>query len=165
MESSINMFEKFFKPKVESETEDVEKPPKTKLGPYRISEAEDPDRLKALREKFRETGKFEFVSEFSPEGVARVSGKPTKKKGGKMWLVNEEGEMISEKFGSIFPFRDGIAAVFENTKWSFINPAGERITEEWFDTVLGFSEGLAKVKKDGEWFYIDKEGKRVDKNN
>ena len=58
-------------------------------------------------------------------------------------------------------FYSGLAVVYKNGKYGFINKFGKVVIPFTFDDVytLGFSDGKAEVVKDGRTFLIDKTGK------
>lgn len=154
-----------FTPKAEQEKEEKpeKKPamPKSQKGPYRESEIQDPDELKAAHEELEQSGRFDFVGNFT-DNVAVVREKQGKKSANKMCLVNKEGEIISEKFTAITEFKDGMARVDDIEKgYAFINTKGE-IMSEWYELIKlpGFKNGFAVVMKDSKWFFIDKNLKK-----
>lgn len=63
-------------------------------------------------------------------------------------------EFISE-------YSNGMASVFKNNKWGFIDSTKKEIVAPQYDGVCKFNEGLAWVEKNGLHCYIDKTGKEV----
>mgnify|MGYP000278808951 CR=1 FL=1 len=55
-------------------------------------------------------------------------------------------------------FSGGLAAVYENEHWGYINKKGAFVIQPQFDAAGNFSEGLAWVKKDKKWGLIDTGG-------
>jgi KWG repeat domain protein len=58
-------------------------------------------------------------------------------------------------------FNEGLAAVKQGNKWTFINNSGIAVTNTSYDEINDFCEGFAAVKSQGKWGYIDKDGKEV----
>lgn len=55
------------------------------------------------------------------------------------------------------PFSEGMAAVYQNFYWRFINLDGEFVGGKYLE-VLDFKEGMAGVKEFDKWGYINKYG-------
>ena len=58
-------------------------------------------------------------------------------------------------------FSEGLAAMWKNGKWGYIDKTGKVVIPYIYDGAYGFNEGLTRVQKDGKWGYIDKTGKAV----
>src|SRR5690606_31841971 len=54
---------------------------------------------------------------------------------------------IDEKYDSVWEFTEGLAAVYKDDKWGFIDNTGKVVIPIIYDEVDIFSEGLAKVRK------------------
>ena len=74
-------------------------------------------------------------------------------------LLNINGLMISGY--TPLGFSEGMAPLWENDKWGFVDYASNWVIKPRFDDVLLFSEGLAAVKINGKWGYINKDGEMV----
>ena len=84
-------------------------------------------------------------------------------------------EVIPPKYGFALPFSEGLAAVWLDGKWGFIDKTGTEIIRlkdyhmislgyvEDAEASLGFREGLAIVgdRETGKWGFIDKTGAEV----
>lgn len=114
-----------------------------------------------------EKGRFLSVSPF--EQIGRYSE-------GLIWVQKYRGHMAymdiqgNEKFvlkGDWgLDFQDGLAAVFKNKKWGYIDTTGKLVIDYQFEQALGFYKGIAPVKVFGEnhnvaWRLIDKTGKFI----
>lgn len=62
---------------------------------------------------------------------------------------------IECKFDSAFQFVNGMARVFIDNKYGFINIQGQLKIPADLDLAADFSEGFAAVKKDGKYFFLD----------
>ena len=89
------------------------------------------------------------------------------KSAGNFYFINKSNEIVLNlDYGMVFPFINGLAAVYNDGKVGFINTLGEVAIGFEYDSVPlanSFSDGTAYVQKDNEWFYIDREGNRVEK--
>ena len=63
-------------------------------------------------------------------------------------IMDASGEIVIDSLDYIDFFYDGVAKVYNNGKWNYINTDGHLISREWFDDVTIFVDGFAKVKKD-----------------
>ena len=88
----------------------------------------------------------------------------------KYWLYKENdlygfkkdgAVVIPAKYDFAEYFIEGLASVFLNGKWGYIDKSGKEVIPLKYDYVYYFSEGLAVVKLDGKCGYIDKSGKEV----
>lgn len=92
----------------------------------------------------------------------------------KEWgYMNIEGEMlINAKYRKCFKFsEEGLAPIYEDKKFTFINTSGEelpvevkgfKLIEGGFGIGLkGFSDGMAAVRVGKKWGYINTQGKKV----
>jgi len=61
---------------------------------------------------------------------------------------------IPPRFEQAQSFREGLAAVSVNSKWGFVNKAGNPVIPAQFEAVEPFSDSLAIAYKDGRPFYI-----------
>ena len=82
-------------------------------------------------------------------------------------LINNMGEIVSDKYYDFQPFSEGLSAAYDNTgKCGFINKTGEVVIPFKYDCARPFSEGLAAVgiinnQGDAKWGYIDKDNNLV----
>lgn len=65
------------------------------------------------------------------------------------------------RYEEISDYSEGMASVFQNNKWGFIDSTKKEIVSPQYDGVSYFKEGLAWVEKNGLRCYIDKTGKEV----
>ena len=56
-------------------------------------------------------------------------------------------------------FSEGLAAVYQDGKWGYIDTSGAMVIPPQFEYARPFSEGLAAVIQDGKWGFIDQTGK------
>ncbi|MDH5365627.1 MAG: WG repeat-containing protein [Cyclobacteriaceae bacterium] len=88
----------------------------------------------------------------------------------KEWgYINQKGEFsIEAKYRSCYQFSDGYAPIYEDKKFFFINPKGEKLSTEIENFKLfnvfgigmqGFSDGLVPIKSGDKWGYINTDGK------
>ena len=79
--------------------------------------------------------------------------------------INTEGDyVIAPKFTSVSNFNGGIAKVWINKDYGFIDKEGNYIIDllaPKYDEMNNFSEGFAAVKINDKWGYIDTNGKIV----
>jgi hypothetical protein len=70
---------------------------------------------------------------------------------------------IKPRFGEAEEFAaNGLARVWVNGKWGYINEKGEEVIKPRFDEAWLFAaNGLAPVKVNGKWGYINEKGKEV----
>ena len=59
----------------------------------------------------------------------------------------------------LYDFSEGLASIYQDGKWGYINTSGELVIPLQFELARPFSEGLAAVKQDGKWGFIDQTGK------
>jgi tetratricopeptide (TPR) repeat protein len=71
-------------------------------------------------------------------------------------------ENLYRFYERISPWHNGVAAVFKEGKWSFIDAKGENFVREKFDEAGAFNEqkNLAPVRQGEEYYYIDEHGYR-----
>jgi len=70
---------------------------------------------------------------------------------------------ISEDFSfhksdNVLRFKNGVARVPINQKWSLINKSGEELISTQYDDIRFFCEGIASVKLNNKWGFIDING-------
>jgi len=70
--------------------------------------------------------------------------------------------VIPPRFQSCGPFAEGLANVFLDGSWQYIDPTGEKVLSAPYYWVAPFRHGLARVRdKQGGEGYIDKSGKPI----
>jgi len=69
--------------------------------------------------------------------------------------------VIPVKYEQVQNFNEGLAPVFINGKWGFINTKGILVIEPKFNMVKLFHDSLAAVKLGKSWNYINKNGEIV----
>ena len=82
-------------------------------------------------------------------------------------LTPQKAFKYQKWFDDVDPFKEGLAIVELNRKYSLINTKGELIGNGnlWFDFVEGFNEGLASVKLNGRWSFINTNGELIGDGN
>lgn len=55
------------------------------------------------------------------------------------------------KYGKIYGFHDGLAAVSNNYYWGFVDTNGKVVVQPQYDSVSDFFGGLSLVKKGGKY--------------
>lgn len=73
-------------------------------------------------------------------------------------FINKQGETIVKRGEN---FSEGLAAVWEQGKFGFVNPSFKEVIPARYTDAKEFHEGLCPVEKDGKWGVIDTEGKVV----
>jgi hypothetical protein len=120
-------------------------------------------------------GEWYFVGEDGSRGLGGTfkmmvpsdSGLTLASRDRRTWkILNAKLEVVADslEFKSARQFSEGVAAVFQDYRWHFINPRGERVFEPGFRRLLdpGFVEDRAGVYDDqGKLGFIDKTGKWV----
>lgn len=71
--------------------------------------------------------------------------------------TNAIGQVLDERP----PFVDGLAAVYQNNKYGYIDITRKLVIPPIYDNAKSFSEGLAAVLRNQKWGYIDNTGKIV----
>lgn len=74
---------------------------------------------------------------------------------------NNKVLFISAKYDEAGPFKNGIACVKMNGKYSYIKPDAAQAFPGSFDQAEDFIEGTAMVTNNGETFYINTQGKSL----
>ena len=69
--------------------------------------------------------------------------------------------VIPAKYSFVDSFIEGLASVFLNGKWGYIDKSGKEVIPLQYDYAGAFSKGLARVEINGKWGYINKSGKEV----
>lgn len=86
---------------------------------------------------------------------------PTQDSSGK-WGFKQFGEwVVDPRFDSACDFNDGLAPVFLNGKWGYIDKKGTCIIPYKYEYAGAFHEGLARVKMSEKWGYVDPSGKCI----
>lgn len=67
--------------------------------------------------------------------------------------------MIKPQYYIANSFSEGLAAVYKDKKYGYINKKGKYVIEPQYVDAGDFSEGIAVVQtEDGEWNFIDQTG-------
>ena len=81
-------------------------------------------------------------------------------KAGNQWfLVDNQGNALSEGYENMYPLVEGMARVQRGEKITFINGDGAPITGEWFDDAKAYDDGLAAVRRGDDWFLLGADGR------
>ena len=75
-----------------------------------------------------------------------------------MWgYVDSDGKIVIEpQYEAAKSFSNGIAAVFSDSNWNFINSENKKVITENFEDANYLSDsGKCFIKKDGYWSYIE----------
>lgn len=91
-------------------------------------------------------------------------------------LINRRGEVISKRYGFIFPIEYNLSIVNNGTKfktighalsmsedgaWGCINNKGKEVVICQYELMYPFRSNITFVKKDGKWGCINKRGKEI----
>ena len=76
----------------------------------------------------------------------------------KYGLLNKTGWCVEPVFDDAIGFSEGLAGVYKDDKWGFIDKTGKMVIEPRFDGVSPFENGVAQVVLDGKTGTIDKKG-------
>ncbi len=70
---------------------------------------------------------------------------------------------LTEKFSAdyVSSFWDGLALVWRNNLWFYVDKMGERVVSGEYDEARHFLGLIASVRKGEDWFLIDGKGKKV----
>ncbi|UCS92171.1 WG repeat-containing protein [Echinicola marina] len=119
----------------------------------------------------RKSGEYDFIGNFSKEGLARVLitayDNQTNMNFSKFGFVDKTGkEIIPLKYDGAEDFSEGLALVYigyglDNIKIGFIDKSGKEVIPLQYNWAYSFSEGLAPVKLNRKWGFIDKTRKEV----
>src|SRR5690606_9360155 len=84
-------------------------------------------------------------------------------KEGIIGLINKKGDWVIEpKFDKARAFVNGLAPVFVDGAWGYINTSGTLVVQPTYTDADVFSkDGLAPVKVDKEWGFINTKGELV----
>ena len=89
--------------------------------------------------------------------------KPFKASNGKYGFKDQRiGKWVIEpKYDSAGDFSEGLADVYLNHKWGYIDKTGKMVIEPKYDEAGVFHDGLARVELNHKYGYIDKTGRIV----
>ncbi len=78
---------------------------------------------------------------------------------------NRQGQHAfgEKQWSDVYDFNGGIARVYDDPKYGFINTQGEYISQPYWDKAQDFSEGFAWVKREGKWAFINTKGELISK--
>ena len=82
---------------------------------------------------------------------------------GNAFIIDKQGNKVKEFDDAdiFYGFENGLAGIFKNNQYGFIDAQGNEVIRPQFDLVDVFSEGLAAAKKRGKFGYINKSGEFV----
>ncbi len=72
-------------------------------------------------------------------------------------FVNDIGEYILSRYSYVKEEEEGLSAVEQDSKWGYIDQAGNMKIILKYDDAESFYDGLAIVKSDNKWGFIDKQ--------
>jgi hypothetical protein len=101
------------------------------------------------------TGDFQYVTQ---NGQLLKASTPYEGYYFERIVLATSDEVIRPRFEEVHSFADGLAPVWRQGKWGYMNHQGKVVIEPQYDTALYFSEERAAVKAAGKWGYIDKQG-------
>ena len=84
-----------------------------------------------------------------------------KKPSAKKYSTREASAKAQKKYTEVWDFKDGLAAVSQDTRWGFIDKTTELAIPMIYDEVTTFSEDLACVRKGRRWGVVNTEGKQI----
>mgnify|MGYP000922981181 FL=1 len=73
--------------------------------------------------------------------------------------------VIQPQYKKVHSFYEGLAAVYKDGKWGFIDKNNHVKIKFKYEDITDFSEGLAGFQKNWHWGFIDKKGNVKIKNN
>ena len=78
-------------------------------------------------------------------------------------LLNKKSNTLLYRrwYDDIESFYEGLAGVYLNDKWGFIDETGRVVIPCKYDNIYDFSEGLARIKLNGKYGFIDKIGREI----
>ena len=86
----------------------------------------------------------------------------------KVGFIDKSGKFViplktQEVGNEIHDFKDGLAAIYKQNKWGFIDKKGNIAIKPQFEEIVydGFKDGLCKVKQNNQWGYINHQGEFV----
>lgn len=85
---------------------------------------------------------------------ARPGAKPTA-------LEHSSTEDWLKKYDAVWGFFNGLAKVWLNDKYGFVDKDGNEVVPPKYDEVGEFIEGLVAVQLDGKWGFVNKKGRNV----
>lgn len=74
-------------------------------------------------------------------------------------MVLSCGMMFGQKYTKKKDYSEGLAAVYFQERWGFVDKNNKLVINYAFEDVKPFNNGVAQVKYQGKWIYIDKKGK------
>jgi hypothetical protein len=75
--------------------------------------------------------------------------------------AKDDAQRAAFKAKNFASFSNGMAAVYNGSKWGFINAEGQEVVELKYDEVRLFSDDIAAVKSGGLWGFVDRSGNEV----
>jgi hypothetical protein len=143
----------------------------TEIGSDRYSVAQD-GKFAIMNSNgvFFGTGRYERIEPYSEGKALAQKDQRTKTDNHLTWacLDRNGNELFTLKAEWVTQFHNGMAGVFKNNKWGFIDSTGKLVIDYQFDRIHPFQNGVAPVciknaDKQEEWFLIDRIGNA--KNN
>ncbi len=74
-------------------------------------------------------------------------------------FMNRAGQIVSEGYEALYPFSNGMACVYKDGKFGYVNEAGVLAIPCQYSAESEFIDGYAAVKVDDGYIIIDKTGK------
>lgn len=89
-------------------------------------------------------------------------GRAWVKKGREVFPIDRSGIRIGERSYSRFgPYSEGVARVYFNNRWGYIDAGGNWLIEPRYLEVSDFREGRAAVRYKKGWKWVDRQGKKL----
>jgi len=94
-------------------------------------------------------------------GIMQEERVPIKIKNKYGFFDKEGGLRIANRYESVLPFSNGLAAFLLKGKWGFINKAEEIIIQPQYDKIENFKNEIAIVQKNNKWGILNKNGLEI----
>ncbi len=103
---------------------------------------------------------YDIATDFK-NGLASVHLYNRKKQTITAFLIDKNNKRVTRKYGSIYEFSEGLAAVSKNGKTGFVNRKEKMVIPFKYDYAGSFINGIAGVQKNRKWGFINKTGELV----
>lgn len=103
---------------------------------------------------------YDMATDFK-NGLASVHLYNRKKQTATAYLIDKNNKRVTRKYGSIYEFSEGLAAVRKKGKAGFVNRKEKTVIPFVYDYTGSFQNGIAGVQKNEKWGFINKEGELI----